>query len=459
MTETVFPPPMNPLYERRLRSSMGRPVPGAQVRLVGEDGRDLGVGDAGELWVRGEAGATVMSGYLDNPAATSETLAAGRLHTGDVARTDADGVLFFVDRAKDMIKRAGENVSCAEVEAVVEKHPAVFEAAAVGVPDEVRDEALHVFVVLPAGATVAEVLDDEVRKVLCPDKVTTDEWLEVHRTAHAVGLRSNVTVMFGSVERPVYWARHLLRTRALQHETGGFTEFVPLPFVHMAAPVYLKRGGPPGTHLAGGRADARRRPHRVRRCDRPHPGLLGEDPSGGGRAAAAGRGRRPRRHPDGGEHQPGGRRRSRPGARDGRPRGGGGTGRTGGRAAHDVVRPGRAAHPGAGCRMTREPVEHWTRQFRERVGVDEREVSLCCDDLVEFCRARAVSPADLLARWEDFPELLVRRRPEPGAPPHRSVESFLIHNGVHVFGDITCAAGRPEDLALQGPQFVRHIVP
>lgn len=109
--------------------------------------------------------------------------------------------------------------------------------------------------------------------------------------------------------------------------------------------------------------------------------------------------------------------------------------------------------------MTREPVEHWTRQLRERVGVDEREVSLRCDDLVEFCRARAVSPADLLARWEDFPELLVRWRPEPGAPPHRSVESFLIHNGVNVFGDTTCVVGWPEGLALQGPQFVRHIVP
>ena len=90
--------------------------------------------------------------------------------------------------------------------------------------------------------TAAEVLDDEVRQVLCPDKVTTDEWLEVHRTAHSVGLRSNVTLMFGSVERPVHWARHLLRTRNLQRETGGFTEFVPLPFVHMAAPIYLKRG-------------------------------------------------------------------------------------------------------------------------------------------------------------------------------------------------------------------------
>jgi FO synthase len=90
--------------------------------------------------------------------------------------------------------------------------------------------------------TAAEILDDEVRAVLCPDKIDTDEWLEAHRTAHAAGLRSNITIMFGSVEQPVHWARHLLRTRDLQQQTGGFTEFVPLPFVHMAAPVYLKRG-------------------------------------------------------------------------------------------------------------------------------------------------------------------------------------------------------------------------
>ena len=89
--------------------------------------------------------------------------------------------------------------------------------------------------------TAAEILDDEVRKILCPDKVTTTEWLEAHRTAHRVGLRSNVTIMFGSVERPRHWARHLVRTRALQKETGGFTEFVPLPFVHMASPIYLQR--------------------------------------------------------------------------------------------------------------------------------------------------------------------------------------------------------------------------
>ncbi|HEX2701732.1 MAG TPA: 5-amino-6-(D-ribitylamino)uracil--L-tyrosine 4-hydroxyphenyl transferase CofH [Acidimicrobiales bacterium] len=89
--------------------------------------------------------------------------------------------------------------------------------------------------------TAAEILDDEVRAVLCPDKVSTAEWLDAHRTAHGVGLRSNVTIMFGSVEHPVHWARHLVRTRELQKETGGFTEFVPLPFVHMAAPIYLQQ--------------------------------------------------------------------------------------------------------------------------------------------------------------------------------------------------------------------------
>jgi FO synthase len=89
--------------------------------------------------------------------------------------------------------------------------------------------------------TAAEILDDEVRAVLCPDKISTEEWLEAHRTAHAVGLRSNVTIMFGSIEQPVSWARHIVATRSLQRETGGFTEFVPLPFVHMATPIYLQK--------------------------------------------------------------------------------------------------------------------------------------------------------------------------------------------------------------------------
>jgi len=95
--------------------------------------------------------------------------------------------------------------------------------------------------------TAAEILDDEVRAVLCPDKINTAQWLEVMETAHAVGLRSTATIMFGHVDGYSHWARHLLRVRDLQERTGGFTEFVPLPFVHMEAPIYLRgqsRKGP-----------------------------------------------------------------------------------------------------------------------------------------------------------------------------------------------------------------------
>jgi FO synthase len=95
--------------------------------------------------------------------------------------------------------------------------------------------------------TAAEILDDEVRKTLCPDKISSDQWLDVHRAAHSVGLRSNITIMFGAVESYDAWATHLLRTRELQKETGGFTEFVPLAFVHMATPIFLRgrsRKGP-----------------------------------------------------------------------------------------------------------------------------------------------------------------------------------------------------------------------
>jgi FO synthase len=95
--------------------------------------------------------------------------------------------------------------------------------------------------------TAAEILDDEVRAVICPDKVTTAQWLEVHDAAHRAGLRSNVTMMFGHVDGPRNWARHLLRAREQQQRTGGFTELVPLPFVPMEAPIFVQgraRRGP-----------------------------------------------------------------------------------------------------------------------------------------------------------------------------------------------------------------------
>ena len=107
---------------------------------------------------------------------------------------------------------------------------------------ELRDAGLSS---LPG--TAAEILDDEVRRVICPDKVTTAQWLHVHDVAHRVGLRSNVTMMFGHVDGPHNWARHLLHAREQQRSSGGFTEFVPLPFVHMEAPMWLRgqaRSGP-----------------------------------------------------------------------------------------------------------------------------------------------------------------------------------------------------------------------
>ncbi|MEP1470278.1 MAG: 5-amino-6-(D-ribitylamino)uracil--L-tyrosine 4-hydroxyphenyl transferase CofH [Halieaceae bacterium] len=95
--------------------------------------------------------------------------------------------------------------------------------------------------------TAAEILDDEVRATLCPDKLDTGQWLQVMEAAHDAGFRTTATVMYGHVEEPKHWARHLLAIRQLQSRTGGFTEFVPLPFVHMEAPMYLRgqsRRGP-----------------------------------------------------------------------------------------------------------------------------------------------------------------------------------------------------------------------
>jgi FO synthase len=120
-------------------------------------------------------------------------------------------------------------------------------AATLGLPLRDYLELLRVAGLASLPGTAAEILDDEVRGVICPDKVTTDQWLEVHDAAHAVGLRSTTTIMFGHVDDPRNWARHLLRLRDQQRRSRGFTEFVPLPFVHMEAPIYLKgraRRGP-----------------------------------------------------------------------------------------------------------------------------------------------------------------------------------------------------------------------
>ena len=120
-------------------------------------------------------------------------------------------------------------------------------AATLGIPLKIYLTQLHAAGLGSLPGTAAEILDDEVRKNLCPDKVNTEQWLHVMETAHSIGLPSTATIMYGHIEQTKHWARHLLRIKKLQQKTGGFTEFVPLPFVHMEAPIYLKgraRKGP-----------------------------------------------------------------------------------------------------------------------------------------------------------------------------------------------------------------------
>ncbi len=120
-------------------------------------------------------------------------------------------------------------------------------AATLGLPLAAYLERLREAGLSSLPGTAAEILDDEIRDIICPDKLRTDEWLEVIATAHAVGLRTTSTILYGHVERPIHWARHLLRLRRLQARSRGITEFVPLGFVHMEAPLWRKgrtRSGP-----------------------------------------------------------------------------------------------------------------------------------------------------------------------------------------------------------------------
>ena len=154
MTETMGPPLMNPLNYRRKNMSMGLPVMGYRVQIVDERGRPVARGEIGQIVVAGLPERTLMKGYFKNQEATADTIHDGWLWSGDNARQDDDGYFYFVDRAKDMIKRAGENIAASEVEAVILTHPQVFDCAVVGVPDPIRDESIVAFVVPVQGESV-----------------------------------------------------------------------------------------------------------------------------------------------------------------------------------------------------------------------------------------------------------------------------------------------------------------
>jgi acyl-CoA synthetase (AMP-forming)/AMP-acid ligase II len=139
-------------YLRR-PDSVGRPVPVVDVKVVGDDGQDLPVGEVGELWIRGP---NIVKGYWNNPEATTAAITDGWLHSGDLARIDDEGFVYIVDRAKDMLIRGGENVYCAEVEAALFEHPAVYDAAVIGIPHHELGEEVGAVVRLKAGATASE---------------------------------------------------------------------------------------------------------------------------------------------------------------------------------------------------------------------------------------------------------------------------------------------------------------
>jgi fatty-acyl-CoA synthase len=137
-------------------ASIGRPAPNVDLRIVDAAGRDVAPGEIGEIICRC---ATMMSGYWDKPAETAAAIRAGWLHTGDLARADADGFIYLVDRIKDMIIRGGENIYPAEIERVLYEHPAIAEAAVVGAPDPAWGERVKAVVVLHPGMTAtAEAL-------------------------------------------------------------------------------------------------------------------------------------------------------------------------------------------------------------------------------------------------------------------------------------------------------------
>ncbi|WP_221794134.1 class I adenylate-forming enzyme family protein [Aquisediminimonas sediminicola] len=154
LSETLGICTCNPLMLGGLkRHSIGLPVLGREIRVLDEDGREQVPGQAGRIMVRGEP---LFSGYFRNPAATAEALRDGWLDTGDNGCFDADGYLHFLDRTKDIIKRAGENIAASEVERVLNEHPMVAESAVIAVPDPLRDEAVKAFVVPVDGTSLDE---------------------------------------------------------------------------------------------------------------------------------------------------------------------------------------------------------------------------------------------------------------------------------------------------------------
>lgn len=175
LTETSSVSTMNSGSDYVARpDSVGRPVPVVEVKAVDALGQALPASHAGELWIKGP---NVVKGYWHKPEATAASFTDGWLHTGDVARIDEEGFVYIVDRAKDMLIRGGENIYCVEIEAVLHDHPAVADAAVIGIPHQVLGEEVGAVVQTRQGFSVTESdLQQHVRRHLAAFKVPVKIW-------------------------------------------------------------------------------------------------------------------------------------------------------------------------------------------------------------------------------------------------------------------------------------------
>ncbi|RMF94848.1 MAG: ATP-dependent acyl-CoA ligase [Candidatus Schekmanbacteria bacterium] len=179
LTETLAPCTFTCMHAKRKRGSVGLPTFGVEIKIVDDNRNEVPIGEVGEIAVHGTPGIQLMKGYYKNPEATAEVLDENNwFYTGDYGKMDEDGYVYFIDRKKDVIKRAGENIAAQEVERVLTEHPAIVEAAVIGVPDEMRDWAVKAFILLKEGMSVTA---DEV-KAFCAERLAkfkVPEFIEV----------------------------------------------------------------------------------------------------------------------------------------------------------------------------------------------------------------------------------------------------------------------------------------
>ncbi len=175
LSETSPVSSFNHIDRERKPGSVGTPIAGVEMKVVDDADRDLPLGEVGEIVIRGE---NVMKGYWQRPDATAEAMRGGWFHSGDLARIDDDGYFFIVDRKKDMIIRNGFNIYPREIEEVLYEHPAVREAAVVGIPHDEFGEEVGAAVSLKAGATATpEELRDFVKEQVAAFKYPRTVWI------------------------------------------------------------------------------------------------------------------------------------------------------------------------------------------------------------------------------------------------------------------------------------------